>query len=46
MGIGERSPGKLLVRERGHKWITVVSDLGLGWETWEWNCGVVAVCVV
>ena len=28
----ERSPGKLLAHERGHKWITVGSEI-----TWEWN---------
>ena len=37
-----RSPGKLLVREQGHKWITVGLDLGLGRlpgsETALWKC--------
>ena len=37
-----RSPGKQLVREQGHKWITVGLDLGLGRlpgsETALWKC--------
>ena len=31
-----------MVCERGHKWITAVSDLGFRyghWESWEWNVG-------